>query len=433
MCNLVFFKKNPLAVMVAVLRVTCLVVLFAGLLQVLPVRSALASGESSNWSLDLKGGVTIAHFTFESRPTGHGVFQLRYSMNSLVSLYASAGVGAFRASETVRDQAGYSNDYFLGGVGARVNVLRMLSGSSGLTDRFGLYTTTGIQLMRNDVRITNRELPGYVGTNYTGNALILNVGAGTSLRLNRRIDLFLQTELNHSDSDLLDGYERMPGASRIGFISGGDSFVNTSAGITIKLGGSEARHMDWQERQRIHRSTAPPSASYDQELARLQQQIERSDRIKEELARRMQSLTANLTEFSELINTTQQQQLDTQDLKLEQLQNRMDQLQSQIETLAGRPAAPEVADPAEAAAPSPADADQARYFVVAGAFRNRDNAGRLLEQVRADGYDRASIINDPQRGFYIVAYGGYPVREQAEQAMAQVRARSNPEAWIFTR
>ena len=432
MCSPANVTKKPFSGTASVLRMACLAILFAGLLQFVPVHPAAASEEPSSWSLDFKGGVTIAHFTFESRPTGHGVFQLRYSMNPLVSLYGSAGVGAFRASETVMDQAGYSNDYFLGGLGARVNVLQMFSSSSGLTNWLGLYTTTGVQLMRNDVRISNRELPGYVGTNFTGNALILNVGAGASLRLNRRIDLFLQTELNHSDSDMLDGYERLPGASRIGFISGGDSFVNTSAGITIKLGGSDARHMDWQERQHIQRSTAPPSASYDQELALLQQQLERSDRIKEELARRMQSLAANMTEFSELINTTQQQQLDSQDLKLEQLQDRLDQLQSQIETLAVR-RAPEVADPAEAAAPSPADADQARYFVVAGAFRNRDNAGRLLEQIRAEGHNRASIVTDPQRGFYIVAYAGYPVREQAEQAMAQVRARINPEAWIFTR
>ena len=433
MCSPANVTKKPFSGTASVLRMACLAILFAGLLQFVPVHPAAASEEPSSWSLDFKGGVTIAHFTFESRPTGHGLFQLRYSMNPLVSFYGSAGVGTFRASESVMNQAGYSNDYFLGGVGARFNVLRMFGGTSAINDRLALYTTTGIQLLRNDVRVSNRELPGYIGTSYTGNALILNIGAGASFRLNRRIDLFLQTEINHSDSDLLDGYERLPGASRIGFIAGGDSFVNTSAGVTIKLGGSEARHMDWQERQRIHRSAAPPSDSHDQELARLQQQIERSDQIKEELARRMQSLAANLTEFSELINTTQQQQLDTQDLKLAQLQDRLDQLQSQVESLAGRPA-PEVTDPAETVTPiAPVDADEARYFVVAGAFRNQDNARRLLEQVIADGYERASIVTDPQRGFYIVTYGGYPVREQAEQAMAQVRARTNPEAWIFAR
>lgn len=429
------FKKK-LAGCLSLRQIICLAI--AGLIIVLSTRPAAAIQESSNWSLDFKGGVSIAHFTFESRPTGHGHFQLRYSLSPIVSLYASTGIGAFRASDSVMNQAGYSNDYFLGGVGARFNVLRMFGGSSGLTDRVGLYTTTGIQLLRSDVRVNERELPGYVGTSYTGNALILNVGAGASVRVNRRIDVFLQTMLNHSDSDMLDGYERLPGASRIGFISGGDSFVNTSAGISIKLGRRDSRHMDWQQRQRIHRSEASPSAS-GEELAQLKRQIEQSDRITDELARRIQALAAHLTEFSELINSTMRQQLDSQDLKLEQLEARLDQLESQVALFAehrapevGDPAG--VADPAETAvSPTPADVDEARYFIVAGAFRNQDNARRLLAQVRADGYEHSSIVTDTQRGFYIVTYGGYTVRERAEQAMAQIRAQTNPEAWIFTR
>lgn len=411
----------------AALAAACLV---CGLMTVRPVLAGDASGD---WSIDFKGGVTSGQFTFDSRMTGHGGLQLRYSMNPVISLYGSFGVGVFRDDKSMMEITGFSNDYFVGGIGARVNVLHMLAGSSSVSERLAVYTTTGIQMMRVDVRVRNRELQGYVGNNFSGNAMVLNLGAGASFRINRRVDLFLQTELNHSDSDLLDGYERLPGSSRTGFISGGDSFINTSAGITVKLGGSDVRHTDWRHREWDARAGSRPASSVEQELARMQEQLERSDRIKEELARRLQSLTANLTEFSELINTTQQQQLDTQDLKLEQMQRQMDQLQAEIGQIAGRvaPDAPSPQTPAVTTPPE-ADPDQPRHYIVAGAFRNRDNAARLLQQITEEGFGQAALVTDAGRGFHIVTYVSYPTREQAEQELARIRSRANPDAWIFT-
>lgn len=392
--------------------------------------STASGGDSDNWSLDFKGGITTGQFTFDSRMTGHGGFQLRYSMNPLVSMYGAFGVGVFRAPDEMMSQTGFSNDYFTGGLGLRVNVLRMLAGHSPVTDRLAVYTTTGLQFMRADVRVRNREVPGYAGNNFSGNAMILNLGAGAAIRINRRVDLFLQTELHHSDSDLLDGYERLPGAPRTGFISGGDSYINTSAGISIKLGGTEVRHADWRYQERGYRTETRP-ASVERELAELRSELQRSDRIKEELARRLQSMAANLTEFSELVNTTQQQQLDSQELRLEQLQNRVTQLQEELATLSPATAAE------TAGRTAPRDQAQVagdpRYFVVAGAFRNRDNAERLLQQITAQGYGQASIVTDPQRGFHVVTYSGHVVREQAERELVQVRSRVNPDAWIFTR
>ena len=399
-----------------------------------PVRAVISDNSfpgdnTNNWSLDFKGGITTGQFTFDSRMTGHGGIQLRYSMNPLVSMYGSFGVGIFRAPDDMMSQTGFSNDYFIGGLGARVNVLRMLAGPSPVTDRLAVYTTTGLQLMRADVRVRNREVPGYAGNNFSGNAMILNLGAGAAFRINRRIDLFLQTELNHSDSDLLDGYERLPGASRTGFISGGDSYINTSAGISIKLGSTEARHSDWRQQERGYRTETRP-ASVERELAELRAELERSDRIKEELARRLQSMTANLTEFSELVNTTQQQQLDSQGLRLEQLQNRVAQLQAEH----GTPSRTDISETAERTVSDQMQATgDPRYFVVAGAFRNRDNAERLLQQITEEGFDQASIVTDPQRGFHVVTYSGHAVREQAERELVQVRSRVNPDAWIFTR
>jgi cell division protein FtsN len=420
--------RNPPArnktISVAVLTMLCLA---AGLMS---VPAASAADEPGSWSLDFKGGATYGQFTFDSRVTGHGGFQLRYSMNPVVSLFGSFGVGVFRADESMMAITGFSNDYFMGGLGARVNVLRMLAGASPAADWLALYTTTGLHLMRADVRVRNRELQGYMGSNFSGNAMILSLGAGTSVRINRRIDLFLQGELHHSDSDLLDGYERLPGATRTGFISGGDSFIKTSAGISIKLGSSETRHTDWRS-QEWERRSQPTEPSVERELARLQSELERSDRIKEELARRLQSLAANLTEFSELINTSQQQQLDAQDLKLEQLQRQVGLLQSELNQITDQTEPGAVERAPDAALPHTADTGQPRHYLVAGAFRNRENAEGMLREIMAGGFSQASIITDAARGFYIVSYASYATREQAEQELVRIRSRVNPDAWIF--
>ncbi len=398
----------------------------------LAARPASAGDTPGNWSLDFNGGATFGQFTFDSKVTGHGGFQIRYSMSPIVSVYGSFGVGVFRADESMMHITGFSNDYFSGGLGARLNVLRMLAGQAPVSDRLAIYTTTGLHMMRVDVRVRNRELQGYIGNNFSGNAMVLSLGAGASLRVNRRIDLFLQGELNHSDSDLLDGFERLPGAERTGFISGGDSFIKTSAGITIKLGSSETRHTDWQRRG--WEPQAPSSdTSVEDDLARLRAELARSDRMNQELARRLQSLSANLTEFSELINTNQQQQLDAQDLKLEQLERQMGQIQVQLEDMAGLPD-PGVTERVPMGPPAPEEAapDQTRYYLVAGAFRNQDNADRMLAEITEEGFEQSAIITDPGRGLFIVSYASFSTRARAEQELVRIRSGVNPEAWIFS-
>ncbi len=379
---------------------------------------SVAEEPPGNWSLDFQGGISSGQFTFGSKITPHGGVKLRYSMNPLVSFYGNLEIGQFRALDSIMDQSGFSNDYFLAGLGARFNVLRMFTGTTPLTERFGLYSTTGMGLMRADVRVNNTSIPGYAGMSYSGNALVLQIGTGITYRISNRIDVFMQTELNHSDSDLLDGYERLPGGSQTGLISGGDSYINTSFGISVKLGSPGAPHAAWHDMD--SRRTAP-AASLDWEISRMQAELERSERINEQLARQLQSLSTSLNEFSELVGETQQRRLDTHENQIRSLQNRMDQLHAGLDDIPEPPEAPR-ADPA---------ADQ--FFIVAGVFQNPDNAERLRRELLNSGFDQASIIFDDIRDYHIVTYSGYPTREQADAEIERIRAQVNPDAWVFTR
>ncbi len=382
------------------------------------VPAAAAEERPGNWSLDLKGGITSGHFTFDSKITGQGGFNLRYSMNPLGSFYGTFEVGQFRASESLMEHIGFTNDYFSIGVGVRLNVLRMLAGSAPLTERFAVYTTTGLNLMRADVRVNSTQLVGYAGKNYTGRAMVLRIGAGTAYRISSRLDLFMQAELNHSDSDLLDGYERLPVAPLTGLLSGGDSFINTSIGISVKLGGTGARHSDWHFSD--YRS-GTPSPAFEAEIARMKAELERSDRIKNQFAERLQSLNQTLNEFSHLFYTTYQEQVVSHENQLVHLQNRLDLLQSELEELSGRPDVPVDVG------------SEGRFFIVAGVFRNRDNAERLLQQLTADGFGQAGIETDRRRDYHVVVYNSYPTREQADTVLARIRNEVNPESWIFVK
>jgi len=389
------------------------------LLGSLSVSGARAEEQPGRWNLDLKGGVTSGHFTFDSRVTGQGGFNMRYSMSPMISFYGTLEAGQFSASSEVMNQTGFTNDYFAAGLGTRVNVLRMLTNSSGVSGRIALYTTAGINLLRSDVRVNNLNYPGYAAKNYTGMALIVRTGIGTAFRVSNRIDLFLQTELNHSDSDLLDGYERIPGSGEnTGWISGGDSFVNTSAGISLKLGGTGVRHTDWHDG---HYRSGTPSPALEAEIARMKAELERSDRIKQQFAERLQSLNQTLNEFNHLFTTTYQDQLTSHDRQLQNLQNRMDIIQSELDS------------PAPTSAVQDLDVTENRYLIVAGVFRNRDNAERLREQLLAEGFSRAIIKADADRDLHVVAYSSHPSREQAETELLRIRNDFNPDSWIFTR
>ncbi len=381
------------------------------------IPEARAVDYPSNWSLDLKGGITSGFFTFDSKTTAQAGFQVRYSMNPVVSFYGDMAFGQFRSLDSMQGVNGFSNDYFAIGLGTRMNILRMLTGLNSVTENLGLYGATGIGLMRGDVSVCDTRFPGYSGRNGPVNAVIYRIATGATYRISRRVDMFVQAEFNHSSSDLLDGYQRTDGGSS-GRFSGGDSFVNTSAGISIKFGRSQVRHADWQ--QFDHR-TDPLARSMQADIARLESELSERERSHEQLTQRMRSLNQTINEFSYLINTAHKEEFKLYDSQLISLQNRVDMMQSDINDITERV---DVRRP---------ETEENRFFVVAAVFRNMENAERELRDVRNAGFDQATIQQDRRRNYYLVTYSGHTSREAALEEMRRVRADVNPESWVYVK
>jgi hypothetical protein len=73
----------------------------------------------------------------------------------------------------------------------------------------------------------------------------------------------------------------------------------------------------------------------------------------------------------------------------------------------------------------------ARYHLIGGCFLLKDNADGFVADLQARGF-AASII-DQKGGLYRVAYGSYPDRGLAEEALQAVRKEEAPEAWLLRR
>ncbi len=75
------------------------------------------------------------------------------------------------------------------------------------------------------------------------------------------------------------------------------------------------------------------------------------------------------------------------------------------------------------------DAKQ-NYHVVAGAFRDEQNAERLLQQLVAAGFDAKKIIPN-KFGLHQVLYGSYSSPDAAQKARELIQQKHNKEAWIL--
>lgn len=68
------------------------------------------------------------------------------------------------------------------------------------------------------------------------------------------------------------------------------------------------------------------------------------------------------------------------------------------------------------------------YFVVGGAFREKENALSFVKELKGKGYD-ASIFT--QSGdLHLVAYGGYNTETAAKEALENVKSREKAGAWL---
>lgn len=70
------------------------------------------------------------------------------------------------------------------------------------------------------------------------------------------------------------------------------------------------------------------------------------------------------------------------------------------------------------------------YHIVAGAFRNEENAQKIFEKLSAKGY-KARRIAQNKHGLHPVLYGSFSSYAEAQKAMSKIQKTENPEAWLL--
>jgi len=70
------------------------------------------------------------------------------------------------------------------------------------------------------------------------------------------------------------------------------------------------------------------------------------------------------------------------------------------------------------------------YHVVAGAFRNEENAQKTYDELIGIGF-KARRISPNRHGLFPVLYGSYATYAEAQQAMSEIHQTVNPDAWLM--
>lgn len=70
------------------------------------------------------------------------------------------------------------------------------------------------------------------------------------------------------------------------------------------------------------------------------------------------------------------------------------------------------------------------YHIVAGAFRIEENASRKVTHLKDKGYP-ARVIGQNKYGLHQVVFSSYGDRSEALNALSEIRAKENKEAWLL--
>jgi len=70
------------------------------------------------------------------------------------------------------------------------------------------------------------------------------------------------------------------------------------------------------------------------------------------------------------------------------------------------------------------------YHIMAGAFREEENAQKTFEKLSELGY-KARRIPQNKYGLFPVLYGSYATYAEAEKAKQEIQKTQNPDAWIL--
>ena len=384
------------------------------ILVLLPLTVSRAQDVPSSWSIDLMGGTNFGHFTYASEITPQGQLNIRYALSPVFSLYGNAGAGVFEYKHRDTYDIYFENEYLHYGLGMRFNLLRMLAGVNGTTERLGIYGFTGMGLIYSDVSATGMDSFGNRGQSYSGHSMLYEFGGGLSLRLSRRFDFFAQTGLNISPGDLLDGFETSEAGS--GLMTQNDAFLQTSAGFTIKFGSSAVTHADWYGRD--HR-VDPLAAQMQETIQRIETEIDMTNTAMDSAHERLQMLQRTLEDLSHLVNSVHSEHIMSQNQEIQDLMIRVEQLESEVRSMAEQRMQEEKPEQTES------------FFVIAGVYRIIDNAETQFEELVDQGYDDAGIIRDRNRNYYLVVYSGHTTEREAYDKLQRIQSDVNPNAWLY--
>lgn len=73
---------------------------------------------------------------------------------------------------------------------------------------------------------------------------------------------------------------------------------------------------------------------------------------------------------------------------------------------------------------------QSRYYVIGGAFKSRENADKMLDMMRQEGYAAEDAGQNPA-GLYMVSYFSSLHRSEAQENLVIIRRDKNPSAWLL--
>ncbi len=80
--------------------------------------------------------------------------------------------------------------------------------------------------------------------------------------------------------------------------------------------------------------------------------------------------------------------------------------------------------------PSGSQLGAPHYYIIAGAFKDEDNATKLIRELKTKGYP-AVEAGVTKSGLHRVAFGDFDNRVRAEQELLTIRQKENASAWIF--
>ena len=257
-------------------------------------------------SLGLFGGATKGHMNIGTEIDPTFGLNLRYAANPTFAIQTNFSFGEMTTNPDDDNyyEREFTNSYKSVSVTSQIGLLRLLGTKSKILK---IYGDVGLGLVFNDVTTSVNNKIGqwedFVGEDHTEYSMVGIFGGGVRLNVSHRIDLFAQYDYIISNSDLIDGYRTRPELQIDLHRRTPDNWSRFTAGIQIKLGGSDSdadwhRYdptMDYSEIRRLEEQIAQLDRRVTDNSARLDEQDEYNTRIEQ-----------RMTEFEERLTNLEQ-------------------------------------------------------------------------------------------------------------------------------